>query len=454
MKKILISLILTLSLLFSGLFATTASAYNINEYELHHKAGMLVSMDTGDVLYEKNADEKLYPASITKLMTALVMVENIPDLENTLIPYTSSANNLILGTGSVVLNLKVGEEINARDALAALLIPSCGDVAYAIAEYVGGTVEGFVEMMNKKAEELKLSNTHFTNPVGLHDDELYTTARDIYKIASVAFENKDIKEMISKTRHTVAATNMSGERTIVTSNLIINMNSNVYYKYAIGGKTGFTDEAGRCLVCIGSYGGYNYMSIVMGVENSAGVSNQFIDTANMFRWAFNNFEYKTVFDETTPVAEAKVTLSSDADFFTVCFENGLKALLPVDADSSTLDCDIHLDMETFEAPIAKGQKVGTADIYYANEKIGTLNLVSAQEVEVSGIRRFFKTISDFFTSDGVRTVLLAVVGIIALTIVILIIWILALNLGKKKGRKVKFRPFSKKELREFEDEEE
>ena len=228
MKKILVSLILIITVTVSGFFSLSASAYNINEYEMHHKAGMLISMDTGDVLYEKNADEKVYPASITKLMTALIMVENIPDLENTKIPYTWDAHQRILGTGSVVLNLKVGEEITAKDALAALLIPSCGDVAYAIAEYVGGTTENFVDMMNKKTEELGLSNTHFTNPVGLHDDDLYTTARDIYKIASAAFENEDIKDVISKSRYTVSATNMSDERTIVTSNLIINMNSNVY----------------------------------------------------------------------------------------------------------------------------------------------------------------------------------------------------------------------------------
>ncbi len=453
MKKILISLILTLSVIFSGIFALSASAYNINEYEMHHKAGMLISMDTGDVLYEKNADEKIYPASITKLMTALIMVENIPDLENTKIPYTWDAHQRILGTGSVVLNLKVGEEITAKDALAALLIPSCGDVAYAIAEYVGGTTENFVDMMNKKTEELGLSNTHFTNPVGLHDDDLYTTARDIYKIASAAFENEDIKEVISKSRYTVSATNMSDERTIVTSNLLINMNSNVYYKYAIGGKTGFTDEAGRCLVCLASFGGYNYMSIVLGVENPPGVSNHFIDTANMFRWAFNNFEYKTLFGNTTPVAEAEVTLAKDPDFFTVCFENGLKALLPVDADDSTMDYEIHLDQESFEAPISKGQKVGTADIYYANEKIGTLNLVASHEVEASGFKVFMKSVSDFFTSDGVKTVLLVLGLIIGVIILVLIIWIAVLNLGRKKNRKVKYRKLSKKELEEFEDDE-
>ncbi len=453
MKKIIISLIISLTLLFSGIFTSTASAYNINEYEMHHKAGMVISLDTGDVLYEYNADRRLYPASITKLMTALVMVDNIPNLENTLIPYTSSANNLILGTGSVVLNLKVGEEINAKDALAALLIPSCGDVAYAIAEYVGGTSDNFVAMMNKKAEELGLKDTHFTNPVGLHDDRLYTTARDIGIFATAAFENKLITELLSKTHYKIGATNLSGERTIVNSNLLINMNSNVYYSLAVCGKTGFTDEAGRCLVSVAENEGYRYMAIVLGVDSTNNTSYQFIDSANMFRWAFNNFEYKTVFGETTPIAEAEVTLAKDTDFFTVCFDGGLKALLPKDADNSTLDYKIHLSQESFEAPIAKGQKVGTADIYYANEKIGTLSLVSAQEVEVSKLSLFVKSIGDFFTSDLVKTILKFLLCIVIVVIVILIIWIFGLNLGKKKNRKVKYRKFSKKELREFEDDE-
>ena len=445
MKKILISLILTLSILFSGLFALSTSAYNINEYEMHHKAGMLISMDTGDVLYEKNADEIIYPASITKLMTALVMVDNISDLENTLIPYTMDAHLRILGTGSVVLNLKVGEEITAKDALAALLIPSCGDVAYAIAEYVGGGTENFVTMMNNKAEELGLSNTHFTNPVGLHNDELYTTARDIYKLATVAFENEDIKEVISKSRYTVSATNMSGERTIVTSNLLINMNSNVYYKYAIGGKTGFTDEAGRCLVCLASYEGYNYMSIVLGVENPPGVSNQFVDTANMFRWAFNSFEYKSVIEATTPVTEVPITLSSETDHLQVCFKDGLKALLPVEADSSTITYTVKLNQESYVAPVKKGTVLGTADIFYAEEKIGTVQLVAGQTVDATPLLVFGKLAGDFFTSTAMKIVYFSIAGIILLFILIIVF----MNLGRKRRRhrsKVKYQPISQREI--------
>lgn len=422
-------------------FSVPANAYQINEYSLHHEAGLVAYLDTGTVIYSKNADKKMYPASITKLMAAIVMVENISDLENTKITYTNSANNLILGTGSVVLNLKVGEEMSARDALAALLISSCGDVAYAIAEHVGGSNEGFVEMMNRKAEEMGLENTHFQNPVGLHDDTHYTTANDIYKMAVAAFDNELIKEFCSTSRYTLAATNMSGERTIVTSNMLLNPNSNVYYTYAEAGKTGYTEKAGRCLVSTASYKGYEYIAIVLGTATPGGVRYDFIDIANMFRWAFNNFEYKSVFESTTPITEAPISLSSDTDHLPICFEGGLKTLLPKDADASTIDYEIKLNSPTFEAPIEKGTVVGTADIFYAEEKIGTLNLVAGQTVESSAILVFLDTAKNFFTSSFMKAVYIIAVAAVVIFVLIVII----MNSGKKNKRRVKYIPLSKNE---------
>ena len=179
--------------------------------------------------------------------------------------------------------------------------------------------------------------------------------------------------------------------------------------------------------------------------------HEMTDITNMFRWAFNNFEYKTVFDKTTPVAEADVILSNDTDFFTVRFEDGLKALLPKDADASTLEYEIKLNSDPFEAPIKKGQRVGTADIYYANEKIGTLNLVAAQDVDSAGLSVFLKSVGDFFTSKGVKTVVIVLIVIIALVVAVLVGWILLLNYGKKRDRKVKYRPLSKKERKEWDE---
>lgn len=448
MRKKIFPLILIFTLLFTFCFSVPANAYQINDYQMHHEAGMVVYLDTGTVIYEKNADQKMYPASITKLMTAMVMVENISDMENTKLPYTESANNLILGTGSVVLGLKVGEQITAKDALAALLVSSCGDVAYAIAEYVGGSNEGFVEMMNEKAKELGLNDTNFVNPVGLHDDQHYTTARDIYKMAVAAFEYDIIKEFSSKSRATLSATNMAGERTIVTSNLLLNPNAVGYYSYAGAGKTGYTSKAGRCVVSTASYKGYEYLAVVLNADTSDGVRHDFGDIANMFRWAFNNFEYKSVFDSTTPVTEAPLTLSQEFDHLPICFEGGLKAILPTTADASTINYEIHLSQESYKAPIKKGTVVGTADIYYAEEKIGTLNLVAGQTIDSSPMLVFLETAKGFLTSSFMKLMYI----IIAAVIVIFVCAVIILNRGKKKQRKVKYIPLSKNERQDWDDE--
>ncbi|MBO5200771.1 MAG: D-alanyl-D-alanine carboxypeptidase [Clostridia bacterium] len=441
MKKKIFALIL----IFLFIFAVPAQAYQINEYELHHEAGMLISMDTGDVLYSKNADERMYPASITKLMSAVVMLENIDDLENEFITYTKTANDLILGTGSAIYNgdgLKVGEKMRASDALAALLISSSGDVAYAIAEHVGGTIDGFVDMMNEKAKEMGLANTHYTNPVGLHDDNLYTTARDISVLAKYAFGIDIVKELLSKTQYKMEATNFHKELNIYTSNLMISPNTNVYYRYAVCGKTGYTSKAGRCLVCIGSYNGYNYMSIVLNAKTPGGKRNEFIDTANMFRWAFNGFEYKTLLEDAEPVTEVPVALSSETDHLSLVFDKGLKALLPKEADASTVEYKIHLNAESFDAPIEKGEALGSADIYYAEEKLGTLQLVAARSVKANPLLVFARSAGNFFASTFMKVVYVILAG----AIVIFAAIIFFMNIGRGKKRKVKYIPLDQREL--------
>lgn len=442
MKKKIVALILV----FIFVFSFPASAYQITEYELHSDAAMVISLDTGDVLYAKNHTERMYPASITKLMTAIVMVENIDDLDNTYMTYTKSANNLILGTGSVVYNLNIGEKMKAKEALASLLISSHGDTAYMIAEHVGGTIDGFVDMMNEKAEEMGLADTHYMNPVGLHHDDHYTTAADIYVLAKYAFEIDIIKEMASKATYKMEATNVHGERTIANSNLLINPNSNVFYKPTICGKTGFTDEAGRCLVSTASNGVYNYMVIVLNAKTKNGKRYDFIDSANMYRWAFDNFEYKSVLEPSTPVDEVKVNLSDDTDHVSVVLEGGLKSLLPKDADLSTVEIKTNLIAEEIDAPVKKGTVLGTADIYYAEEKIGTINLIAANDVEHSKLKTFARdaknVTKNFFTSTFMKIVY-ALIGLVVFSFIALTVW---LNLTKKKRRNIKYKPIKKGEF--------
>lgn len=442
MKKKIVALILMLLLVFSF----SANAYQITGYELHCDAAMLISMDTGDILYSKNPTKIMYPASITKLMTAIVMVENMPDLENTYITYSKEANNRILGTGSVVYNLQVGEKMKAKDALASLLISSHGDVAYAIAEHVGGTIDNFVDMMNAKAAQMGLTNTHYVNPVGLHDDEHYTTAEEIYKLAKYAFEIDIIKQTASNATYTMEATDVHASRVIANTNMMMNPNSNVYYQYTVCGKTGFTDEAGRCVVSMASYGGYTYMAIVLNAKTINGARNDFIDSANMYRWAFKNFEYKSVLETTTPVDEIKVNLAKDVDFVQLALKGGLEALLPVDADTSTIVIDSKPYYEEIDAPIKKGDILGSADIYYAEEKIGTIDLVAATDVEASKLRTFARDAKNVATTVFTSTVMKIVYVLIAVAVVGFISLTIWLNLNKKKRRKVRYKPMKKDEF--------
>ncbi len=442
MKKRIISLILITFCLLSVLLPLNVSAYQISGVDLHCEAAMLISLDTGDILFEKNADKRMYPASITKLLTALVVIENANNFETDVLTYTNSANNLILGTGSVVLGLQVGEQMTVKDALAATLISSCGDTAYALAEYIGGSKQGFADLMNKKAQELGLKDSHFTDPVGLHDDNHYTTARDIYILAKEAYANDFIKDCLDKdTKYTLKATNVRAEKTIVPSNMLINPNTSVYYRPAVWGKTGFTDQAGRCLVSVASNGGYNYMAIVLKTATPGGVRYEFLDSADMYRWAFNNFEYKKVFSAKTPVAEAKVELSLEADHVTAALEDGLEALLPKAADSSTLKIEPRLSSESFRAPIEQGQKLGEADIYYAEQKIGTVNLVATTSVKESTFLLIVEGLKNFFTSTFMKIVYIA----LALAIIVFALIVIKLNSNRNKRRRVKYKPMRKNE---------
>ena len=166
----------------------------------------------------------------------------------------------------------------------------------------------------------------------------------------------------------------------------------------------------------------------------------------MYRWAFLNFEYKSVLGSSTPVDEIAVELSNDADFVQLTLENGLEALLPVDADSSTITVKAHPYSETVDAPVTKGQVLGTADIYYAEEKIGTVNLVAANDVKLSGMLKFLRDAKELTVRFFSSPVMIAIYIIIGLVIVIFIGLTLYLNLNKKKRRKVKYKPIKKDEF--------
>ena len=440
LKKIfsVISIIfLTISVIVVPL---NASAYEVSGFDITAKAGMLVSLDTDEVLYSNNVDKKMYPASLTKIMTVTLMLESENYNPDGKVAMTKEVQKLISGTGSSVSTLKVDEEITQLDLVYTVLMSSFGDCAYLAAIYYAGSVEAFVDMMNNKAAELGLSGTHYANPVGLHDENNYTTVRDVYTLTKYALKNETFKTVCESPRYTIEATNMSPARTISTTNLMQDTTTNYYYQYAHGVKTGFTDEAGRCLVSTATYGNYNYMCILMNCPYNLGRRVEFIESANLYRWAFNNFSFKEVAGSTDPVCEMPVELSFDTDFVALYFEKSFKTVLPNGADDSTIVVKPKLSKEKTEAPVKKGEILGTADIIYAEQVIGTVNLVAGSSVKASRLLIGLKYVKRFFSSAYMKIVYI----VIAAAVLIFIIMVVRLNISRLRKRRVKYIPYGKK----------
>ena len=441
MLKKLFSIIFTVILAFSVILTPlTASAYEITGFDITAKAGMLVSMDTGEILYGNNIDQKMYPASLTKIMTVTLMLESEKYDPSGKIAMTEEVQKLILGTGSAVSNFQIGEEITQLDLVYTVLMSSFGDCAYLASIYYGGSVEGFVAQMNEKAAELGLKGTHYSNPVGLHDVENYTTVRDVYTLLSYALKNETFKTVCGAPRYTIEATNKSDKRTLSTTNFLIDNTTNYFYQYAKGGKTGYTDEAGRCLASFASFNGYNYMCILMNCPPNADKRYEFVESAALYRWAFNNFSFKEVANSTDPVCEMPVELSLDTDFVSLYFEKPFVTVLPNEADDSTIVVKTHLKADSVEAPVKKGDVLGTADVIYAEQVIGTVNLVAGDSVKESKLLIALKYVKSFFSSIYMKVVYV----LIALGVVIFILMVIRLNMARIRKRRVKYIPYGKK----------
>ena len=434
MLKRVFCVFLIICLLFTPIL--TVNAYEPSGIEITANAALLVSLDTDEVIYEKNADLKVYPASITKIMTTLLILESDKYNPEAKIAMTEEALDLISGTGSSVSLLKAGEEITQLDLVYMVLMSSYGDCSLLAATYYGGSVENFVANMNSRAAELGLTGTHYENPIGLHHEENYTTARDTYILTKYALQNETFKEVCESTRHTVN-TSMSGQRVLSTTNFLQDNTTNYYYTYAKGVKTGYTDEAGRCLVSTASYNGYNYMCLVFGCPPNE--KNHFTESKELYRWAFNNFEFKKVADTSNPVAEIGVDLSLDTDFVSLYVEEGFVSVLPKDADDSTISIVTKPTKETVDAPIKKGQVLGTADIIYAEKVIGTVNIVSNENIEKSAMLTAIRAVKNFFTSSYMKVFYI----LIALAVLIFVISVIKLNSKKGKKRKIKYVPYDK-----------
>ncbi len=239
---------------------TTVYAEYTPPFEVSADAVYMVNLDTGTVVYQKNANKKEYPASLTKLVTTILAMEKTSDLDSAMVKCTSSILSEFDGMNASNAGMRAGEERSMRDLIYCMLLPSANEAASMVAEYVGGSRAEFVDMMNKKAQEIGAVSTHFVNPHGLHDNDQYTTAQDMYLIAKYAMKLPGFMDMASKTSYELKPSNKRDTEYIFTTNkmMVQSAGPDVYYKYVRGIKTGTTDEAGRCCVSTATKDGYTY----------------------------------------------------------------------------------------------------------------------------------------------------------------------------------------------------
>ena len=429
-----LALVLSLCLLPTAYAAGDEAPQLPADPDILSKAALLVDANTGAVVYAKNEHEELYPASLTKIMTALLTLEAIDagklSMEQELTA-TATALEGLSSDGSSA-GIKVGETMSVRSLLYCMLVVSANEACDILAEAVSGSVNAFVAAMNNKAAELGCENTHFVNPNGLHDPQHYTSAWDMYLITKAAMEYPDFMTICDTAATTIPATNLSGERNLYTTNHLLSNWRVIGYRNteAHGIKTGSTDAAGHCLVSSAMRGSLHFISVILGAdrveENGVGNIRSFSETTRMFNYGFDNFTYKTVVEEKEVIQEVSVSLSK-MDHVTVHPSRDIEVLLPKVLDAGDLERTITLE-EPVEAPVEKGQKLGTMVLSYDGVTYASVDLLASFDVEASKLMTFWRDVKAFFAKTSVR------VGLIVLVVLIVVLVLWRLLFGRRRYR--------------------
>lgn len=326
---------------------------------------ILMEESTGTILYEKNMDEAHYPASITKIMTTLLALENgnLSDM----VTFSDDAINNTEGSG---IARDYGEQMTLEQCLYGVMLESANECAYAVAEHVGGTVENFVDMMNAKAKELGCTNTHFANPHGLQDENHYTTAHDMALIAQAAYQNETFRIIIGTKMYTIPPTNKHAEETVLRNHHDMlctyhNANRKYLYPYCVGGKTGYTATANSTLVTYAEKDGMTLICVVMDTQSP----NQFIDTVNLFDYAFDNFQVLNVAENDTDYSAETTVDNGNLNNIAPFVELDKEAVIVLPKTAEFSDTSSSVEYNDSDPEIAgsitytyAGRNVGKADI--------------------------------------------------------------------------------------------
>lgn len=434
----------------SGGFNTSASIPPPPfEEDLQSKNIIMINLDSNTIVYRKEDQARIYPASLTKIMTCILALENVKDLDSeTTDLKTYIESFLYTNKVSTLGGIRRNEPFSIRDLLYAMMLPSANEAAMMVADYVGGgDMDAFCEMMNRKAKEIGAKNTHFSNATGLFDENNYSTAYDLALIARYAWESKDIGEEFQKIVTTNAYTsspteyNPEGIRWY-SRNLMQQASQPYYYEGLRGIKTGsLPDQNITSMISTASRDGYTYLLVAAcspiydkeGREYEKALD--FVDTALLYNWAFETCQVKTLMNVGKKVTSVDVRLSWDKDRVDLVAADKFASLVTKETTEDSITPQVVLfnakphpsknkkgEVEySIDAPVEKGAQVGYVRLMLGGEEVGRVRLVAAESVEQSKALMYLDKVQSFFKTFLFKFVLTFLIVVVVLYIVLMII---------------------------------
>lgn len=366
MKKLML-IIITICLLPINILATSL---NINSNN-----AILINLNDESVLYEKNINDKTYIASLTKIMTAIVVLDNVENLNSKVKLQQQDLSDLIKNDVSVS-TLSVNKEYTYMELLYGLMLPSGGDCANGLARIVGGNVTNFVKMMNEKAKVLGMNNTSFANPIGLDDDNNYSTVSDLSIMFKYAIKNETLLKLMSTMTYKTND-NHNLTHTIQYYKTKYNLNMD----YLIGGKTGYEVLAGYCLASLATYNDIEYMLITTNATYNSNKPNHFLDAQTIYKHFMDNYNYHIIIEkndifvtlETLYAKEKEIDIKANKDY---------SYYINNDYDKKNIKYEYN-GINTITTDMKKGQKIGTINVYYFDDLIDNIDVYLQEEIHFS-----------------------------------------------------------------------
>lgn len=386
-----------------------------------NECAILVNTLNGEVMFEQNSNERVYPASTTKIMTALLTLEAIErdeiNLNSAFLVMPEMLADLPADGSSMLL--KEGEAITVEQLLQGLLVQSGNDAAQALAIVVCGDIPTFVQRMNDKAAELGLTGTNYVNTHGLHDDNQYTTAADLAKLTSEAMKHNTFREIVSTAKIVIPATNKTSARTFISTNGLLSTlrYGNYYYPNAIGVKTGHTSQAGYCLVAAAKEGDLEVVSVLM---RGSGEDDRHLDSRNMLKYALDNNKAVTAVKKGDMISEIKVKFGSGTDHTTLSVDSDIVVTIPEDASSD----DLVLEPQTADyiaAPVNAGDEIGTVNVVLDGKVVGSGKLIADNSVKRHPLGFLMQFFSFVWSFTAVRVIVIVLAAALLIFIVYMII---------------------------------